>query len=84
MTVSDNTIQAERLGSFFQNLGRLAAKAGRKLATKVMKNPGRALENFSNTATATATKNPKVALSSLPELFNFYRTGEGLYLDKFV
>ena len=44
MIVSDNTIQAEGLGSFFKNLGRISARAGRKLATNVIKNPGRALE----------------------------------------
>ena len=78
MIVSDNTIQAERLGSFFKNLGRISAKAGKKLATNVLKNPGRALEITSNIATAAATKNPKAALSSLPEVINFYHTGKGL------
>ena len=43
MIVSDNTIQAEGLGSFFKNLGRISAKAGKKLAANVLKNPGRAL-----------------------------------------
>ena len=84
MIVSDNTIQAEGLGSFFKNLGRISAKAGKKLATNVLKNPGRALEITSNIATAAATKNPKAALSSLPEVINFYHTGKGLYLGKFV
>ena len=84
MIVSDNTIQAEGLGSFFKNLGRISAKAGKKLATDVLKNPGRALENTSNIATAAATKSPKAALSSLPEVINFYHTGKGLYLGKFV
>ena len=84
MIVSDNTIQAEGLGSFFKNLGRISAKAGKKLATNVLKNPGRALENTSNIATAAATKSPKAALSSLPEVINFYHTGKGLYLGKFV
>ena len=40
MTVSDKTIQAERLGSFFESLGRLSAKAGKKLATSVKKSQG--------------------------------------------
>ena len=84
MIVSNNTIQAEGLGSFFKNLGRISAKAGKKLATNVLKNPGRALEVTSNIATAAATKNPKAALSSLPEVINFYHTGKGLYLGKFV
>ena len=44
MTVSDNTIQAERLGSFFENLGKSSAKASKHLATNLLKNPGRALE----------------------------------------
>ena len=84
MIVSDNTIKAEGLGSFFKNLGKLSSKAGKKLATNVLKNPGRALEIGANIATAAATKNPKAALSTLPEVINFYHTGKGLYLGKFV
>ena len=84
MIVSDNTIQAEGLGSFFKNLGRIFGKAGKKLATNVLKNPARALEITSNIATAAATKSPKAALSSLPEVINFYHRGKGLYLGKFV
>ena len=55
-----------------------------KLATNVIKKPGRALENTSNTATAAETKTPKAVLSSLPEVINSYYTGKGLYLRKFV
>ena len=84
MIVSDNTIKAEGLGNFFKNLGRVSAKAGKKLATNVLKNPGRALEIGANIATAAATKSPKAALSTLPEVINFYHTGKGLYLGKFV
>ena len=84
MTVSDNTIKAEGLSSFFKNLGMISAKAGKKLATNVLKNPGRALEITSNIATAAATKSPKAALSTLPEVINFCHTGKGLYLGKFV
>ena len=84
MTVSDDTIKVEGLGSFFKNLGRISAKAGKKLATNVLKNPGRALEITSNIATGAATRSPKAALSSLPEVINFYHTGRGLYLGKIV
>ena len=84
MIVSDNTIKAEGLGSFFKNLGKISSKAGKKLATNVLKNPGRALEIGANIATAAATKSPKAALSTLPEVINFYHTGKGLYLGKFV
>ena len=84
MIVSDNVIQAEGLGSFFKNLGKVSAKAGKKLAKNVLKNPGRALEIGANIATAAATKSPKAALSTLPKVINFYHTGKGLYLGKFV
>ena len=30
MTVSDNTIKAEALSSFFKNLGKISSKAGKK------------------------------------------------------
>ena len=83
MIVSDNTIKAEGLGSFFKNLGEISSKAGKKLATNVLKNPGRALEIGANIATAAATKSPKAALSTLPEVINFYHTGKGLYLSRF-
>ena len=84
MIVSDNVIQAERLGSFFKNLGKISAKAGQKLAKNVLSNPGRALDLTAKIATAAATKSPKAALSTLPELISFYHTGKSLYLGKFV
>ena len=84
MIVSDNVIQAEGLGDFFKNLGKISAKAGKKLAKNVLSNPGRALDLTAKIATAAATKSPKAALSTLPEVINFYHTGKGLYLGKFV
>ena len=84
MTASDKTIQAEGLSSFFKNLGKISAKAGKKLATNVLKNPARALEIGVNVATAAASRNPKNVLSTLPEVINFYQKGRGLYLGKFI
>ena len=84
MTVSDNTIKAEGPGSFCKNLGKISAKAGNKLAKNVLSNPGRALDLTAKIATAAATKSPKAALSTLPEVINVYHTGKGLYLGKFV
>ena len=84
MTVSDNTIQVEGLVSSFKNLGKISAKAGRKLATNALKNPARFLEIGATFPTAVASRNPKAALSSLPEVINFYHTGKGIYLGKFV
>ena len=40
MIVSDNTLQAEGLGSFSKELGKIFAKAGKKLATNVLKKSG--------------------------------------------
>ena len=59
MIVSDSTIQAEGLGIFFKNVGRIYAKPAKNIATKVLKNPGRALEFTSNIATVAATKTSK-------------------------
>ena len=50
MIVNDNTIAAEGLGRFFKKLGR-SSKAGKKLATNVMKHPRRALENGAKIST---------------------------------
>ena len=84
MTVSDNTIKPEGLGRFFKNLGKISAKAGRKLATNVLKSPARFLESGANVATVTASGNPKAASSTSPEVVNFYHTCKCLYLGKFV
>ena len=84
MIVSDNTIKAEGLGDFFKNLGKVLSKAAKKLASNALKNPARFLEIGANVATAAVNKNPKAALSTLPEVINFYHTGKGLYLGKFV
>ena len=84
MIVSDNMIQAEGLGDFFKNLGKSSVKVGKKLAKNVLKNPGRALEIGANIGSAVASRNPKAALSTLPEVINFYHKGKGLYLGKFV
>ena len=84
LSVSDNTIKPEALGRFFKNLGKFSPKAGKKLATSVLKNLRRALEIGANVATAAASRRPKEALSTLPEVINFYHTGKGFSLGKFV
>ena len=84
MIVSDNVIQAEGLGDFFKNLGKKGLNVSKKMAKNVLKNPGRALEIGANVGTAFASRNPKAALTSLPELINFYHTGKGLYLPRFT
>ena len=54
------------------------------MSKNVFKNPGRAPEIGANVESAFATRSPKAALSSLPEVINFYHTGKCLYLGKFV
>ena len=84
MTVSDNTIQAEGLSEFIKNLGNISAKAGKKLATKVLKYSARALEIGASVATAAASRNPKNVCSTLTEVNNFYPKRRGVYLGNFV
>ena len=84
MIVSDNVIQAEGLADFFKNLGKKGLNVSKKMVKNVLSNPGRALDLTAKIATATASKNSKQALSTLPELITFYNTGKGLYLGKFI
>ena len=62
MTVSDNTIQAEGLDGFINNLGKKGFIVSRKMAKDILKNPGRALEIGANFVSAFATKSPKASL----------------------
>ena len=54
------------------------------MAKNVLKNPGSVLEIGANVGTAFASRIPKAALSSLPEVIYFYYNGIGSYLGKFV
>ena len=78
------SVQPEGLGSFFKNLGKTSTKTGKKLATNLLKNPGRALDITANTVASAAGRYPKALLATLPELIIFYHTGKGFYLGKFV
>ena len=84
MIVSANTIQAEGLGDFFKKLGKVSGKAAKKLAFNALKNPSTFLQVCAKVAAETSSRNPKAALSALPEVINFYHTGKGLYLGNFV
>ena len=65
-------------------MGKICAKAGKKLATNVLKNPARALGIGASVATAAASINPKAALSTLPEMIKIYHEGRRLHLGKFI
>ena len=83
MNVSDNVIKAKGLSDFFKNLGKKGLTY-QNMAKNVLSNPGRALDLTAKIATAVATKSPIAAISKLPEVINFYHTGKGLHLGKFV
>ena len=83
MIVSDNTINAEGLGSFFKKLGKISAKMGKKLASNALKNPARFLEFGANVATAAGSRNPKAALSTLPEVINFITQAKAFISENF-
>ena len=84
MIVSHKRIEVEELGKRFKTIGKASAKAGEKIATTVMKNPAKALETGTKTGTAALSKIPKAALSSKPDMINFYHTGERLCLRTIV
>ena len=54
------------------------------MATNVLKNPSRALGIGANVATAAASRHPKAALRTLPDVIKIYLEGQGLYLGKLI
>ena len=50
----------------------------KRLQKNVLENAGRPLEIGANVGTAFASRKPKAALSSIPQIINFYLTGKGL------
>ena len=65
-------------------MGKISAKAGKKLATNVLKNPAQVLEIGANVATAAASRNTNAVLSTLPGVIKVHHEGRGLYLGKFI
>ena len=70
MTVSDNTKAAESLGSFVQQ--RRLPNQLKKLAKKVLKNPGGAAETVANSFES--------HMGALLDVIKLYQTFERLYL----
>ena len=65
MTLSDNTIQVERLGDF-KNLGKKDSMYQKNSKKRKKNNPRRALDFTANIFTAAASRNAKNVLSTLP------------------
>ena len=73
MPLSDATIEAEGLKGFFKSVDKATVNFGKKVAN----NPVRALETASKIGSASASINPRAALSATPDLIKF-ATGEGI------
>ena len=56
---------------------RIPAKAGENITTNVIKNPCSGVDFNANVATAAASRNPKIVISTLLEAINFYQRGSG-------
>ena len=69
---------------FSKKFRKIYCKAGKKLAIITLKNPSEVLDITATMAAAAASRNPKAALDSLPEVINFYHTGKGLYFSETV
>ena len=59
---------------FFKNFDRATVNFGKKVAN----NPVRALEMTSIIGSASASRNPRAALSATPDLIKFATTGEDI------
>ena len=84
LTVSDNTIVEKNLGDFSKSLVKKRLNASKNMAKHVLKIPVWALDIKANVASAIVSRNPQAASSTLPEVINFFHTGNGLHLGKLV
>ena len=78
--VTDQTIQAERLGDFFKHQG----KAAKNVRKKILNNPGRALEIAANNGTAAANKNLKLFAATAPGFIKFVHQKRAYIGLKFI
>ena len=81
MTFSDYTLQAEKIGDILKKK-RTSAKTGKKPATNVKKNRGRALKFSAKIGIETAIENLKAVLSTNPHVKTFYHAAKRIYFEK--
>ena len=65
MIVSDNVIQAEGLGNFFKNLGKISAKAGKKNSKKRTKPPRKSSRFNSKDSYSSRNQIPKSCIINI-------------------
>ena len=84
MTFSDNSTQTEGLGDFFKILGKKGVNVSTKMAKNFFQNPGIAFKIGANVGVAFAFRSTNAALSSSPEVINFYHTCKGVYFGNYT
>ena len=75
---TDQTIQGEGLGDFFEHLGSVAKIVGKQ----ILNNHGRALEIVAINGTAATNKNPKLIAATATDTIKFFHQRNGLYSTK--
>ena len=66
---------------FFENTGTTSVKAGKSLATIVMKNHARALGIGTKIGNAAVSNNLYATVSTIPDLINFYHNRQELFFE---
>ena len=84
MTVFAFTLATEILSKFSKNPGKRFAKAGKRMAVKILISPQKALEVKAEFDRAAVSINSKADWLTVREVINFYQTGKGLFLGKFL
>ena len=84
MTVSDNTTAAEKLGGFLKSLGKKGLNASKDMTKKFFKNTGTTLEVRQNFGTTFASRSPKAASTTLPDVINSYHMDKRFFVRMFV
>ena len=67
-----------------ENIGKTCVRASKNVAGSRMKNLARALDFGAKIGIDIVSKNPKLALTTVPNEINFNHEGKGLYLRKFA
>ena len=62
ISVTDDNVEANLMGHLLKKMGKISGKAGRELATNVLKNTGKALQIGAENGSSAVYRNNKAAL----------------------
>ena len=82
MYANHNTVAAEIMGDFFKSIGKKGPLYQKKMVKHISENPGRPLALGAIFGSELSPKNPRAAISTLPDVTAFHHTAEGLYVRK--